>query len=60
MFTQRVREKLAQDYGIKCIPNELLVYLVRKHRAKSDGDQATVAFLVANEWQRGLTTSPTK
>lgn len=58
MFTHRVREKLAQDYGIKCIPNELLVYLVAKHR-KQARDCATCAFLVANEWQRGLTVPAT-
>ena len=58
MFTHRVREKLAQDYGIKCIPNELLLYLVRKHRAKlSNNDVPTIAWAVANEWQRGLTTT---
>lgn len=58
MFTHRVRETLRVDYGIKCIPNELLLYLVAKHR-RNARDTATCAFLVANEWQRGLTVPAT-
>lgn len=62
MFTQRVRTKLREDFGIKSIPNDLLAYLVAKHKARYEleakrkgkcCDAATCAWLVANDWQKG-------
>ena len=50
MFTHHVRLKLAADYGIRDIPNELLVDMVRQARY-SGADIATVAFIVASAWQ---------
>lgn len=59
MFTNAVRVKLARDYGIRDIPHELLEYFVVKRRASLRPDtiapEATVAFLIASDWQRGLT-----
>ena len=55
MFTHNVRQKLRADYGI-VIPHELLVHFVQSRRKL--GDAATVAFLIANEWQRGLSCTP--
>lgn len=54
MFTHSVRVALSRDYGIRDIPAELLDYFVRKHRPKWPQDAATVAFVIANDWQKGL------
>lgn len=59
MFTNGVRMKLARDYGIRDIPAELLEYFVAKKRGTLATNVvapvATVAFLIANDWQRGKT-----
>lgn len=59
MFTNTVRIKLARDYGIRDIPAELLEYFVAKKRGTLRPDvvapAATVAFLIAADWQRGAT-----
>lgn len=54
MFTNQVRMKLASDYGIRDIPLELLIWFVQRYHANErwKHDPATIAFLVANEWQR--------
>lgn len=61
MFTNSVRIKLARDYGIRDIPVELLEYFVAKKRGMLRADTvapaATVAFLIANDWQRGLSVA---
>lgn len=60
MFTQRVRDKLRKDYGIKNIPHEMLAWLVAKHKARYEADCgkncdcATCAWLVANDYQKGI------
>lgn len=57
MFTTTVRTKLATDYGIRDIPHELLDWFIMKHKARlttsTVSPEATVAFCIANEWQRG-------
>lgn len=61
MFTAIVRRKLATDYGIRDIPQELLLYFVGKYRPRTEGQiapEATCAFLVANEWQKGKSQPP--
>jgi len=58
MIAATVRNKLATDYGIREIPHELLTWFIAKARAKGFCDPSTIAFVVANEWQRGLTTRP--
>lgn len=59
MFLNRVRLKLARDYGIRDIPAELLEFFVTKKRAKLRRDvvapAATVAFMIASDWQRAKT-----
>lgn len=61
MFTHIVRLKLARDYGIRDIPTELLEYFVLKKRGMLDSQtlapEATVAFLIAADWQRGLSVA---
>jgi len=54
MLTMTVRAYLRRDYGIRDIPCELLDYFVRKHRVAWPDDAATIAFVIANAWQAGL------
>lgn len=57
-----VRTILARDYGLHDLPNEWLDHAIAKHALAYRGATAclaadsSVAFLVACEWQRGLTT----
>lgn len=61
-FTTLVQRTIARDYGIRDIPLELLLWLVAKHKARlAPSDRtpvSTVAFLVANDWQRGMRIAP--
>jgi hypothetical protein len=58
MLTHKVRRKLAQQYGIRDIPAELLDYFVSQRRQQlapgTVAPAATIAFLIANAWQHGL------
>lgn len=57
-----VQRKLANDYGIRDIPAELLEYFVRCKRTRLGLSPvapvaSTIAFLIACDWQRGKTLS---
>jgi hypothetical protein len=51
-----IREILASDYGLRNLPPDWLDHVVWKYAKR--WPNARIAFLIANDWQRGLTTLP--